>query len=472
MDMGTVMDIKNSMRYGIYFILFLLGFLGIFNPLFYGGVIVLSIILLLWNVDLIRLKTILWYLIVVSMFYGAYLSIPGHESLYLFRFLLPVYIIVFLMIGKLDFQAIQQYRIPLLALAVFVLLSLFSYFYAEYPAAVFRSSYFAFEILFIFLVVFQMLSKKSITSVLWIVAIAYFCNLAVGVVEILAGVHLNLSSANIYISTTIKYQPTGFYFNTNDYALYISLYYPLVILTIQRIKRELYRHVAYLVITLVSVFVVVSSYSRIGMLCMGISALTLFFILYRKKAVLALVVVGPPAGILFSLTNFGNNFLEIVFNSFENKDNSTSARAELYDYLWKISKDSRFLGIGAGGAPKKLNSLFLGFENTGTGVSVTGHNFFLETLANLGLLGFLCMIVLLAYLVVKIIKSFWLMISARADGEDRISLSVAFLVAMTFFGATIALSTTLEKRFLWFGLAIAYYLIRHTNAAELEVGRL
>ncbi|GEL93044.1 hypothetical protein EVI01_23810 [Enterococcus villorum] len=158
------------------------------------------------------------------------------------------------------------------------------------------------------------------------------------------------------------------------------------------------------------------------------------------------------------MTSFGRNLLEIISNSFENKTTSTSARTELYEHLWKISRDSHFLGIGAGGAPKKLDSLFLGFENTDTSAAVTGHNFFLETLANLGALGFLGMAAVLLYLFVLQVKLYGNSYM-RKNKYLMLYPIVSFLMLMTFFGATIALSTTLEKRFLWFGLALAYVLV-------------
>lgn len=392
------------------------------------------------------------------MFFGAYLSVPGHESLYLFRFLLPIYLVLFLMIGEFDFSGLKQYKLPIFCLSIFLALSLTSYFYADYSSVVFRASYFAFEILFILLVTFRMLNQESLKWVLRIIVIAFVSNLLVGIVEVLFGVHLYLSSANTYVSTTIKYQPTGFYFNTNDYALYIALYYPIVILAIQQIQQVWRKNIVYVLLTAMSLFVVISSYSRIGMLCMGISSFTLFFTLYRQKAVLISLIFGPPSALFFSMTSFGRNLLEIISNSFENKTTSTSARTELYEHLWKISRDSHFLGIGAGGAPKKLDSLFLGFENTDTSAAVTGHNFFLETLANLGALGFLGMAAVLLYLFVLQVKLYGNSYM-RKNKYLMLYPIVSFLMLMTFFGATIALSTTLEKRFLWFGLALAYVLV-------------
>ena len=461
------MDISNPTKYLIYSVFFFLGILGLFQPMFYVGIIFLSFLLFLWRFDLVQLNQILCYGIVLSMFFGAYLSVPGYESLYLFRFLLPAYLVLFLMIGEFNFSGMKQYKLPILCLIIFLVLSLTSYFYADYPSVVFRATYFAFEILFIFLVTFKTLNQESLKWVLRIIVIAFVSNLLVGMVEVLFGIHLYLSSANTYVSTTIKYQPTGFYFNTNDYALYISLYYPIVILTIQRIKQVWLKSIVYVLITSMSLFVVISSYSRIGMLCIGISSVTLFFTLYRKKAALISLIFGPPSVLFFSMTSFGSNLFEIISNSFENKTTSTSVRRELYEHLWEISRDSHFLGIGAGGAPKKLGSLFLGFENTDTSATVTGHNLFLEILANLGALGFLCMVVLLLYLFILQVKMYWYNYMLK-NNYLILSTIVSFLILMTFSGSTIALSTTLEKRFLWFGLALAYSLV-NMNFADKDI---
>ncbi|EOH92013.1 hypothetical protein UAO_00684 [Enterococcus villorum ATCC 700913] len=117
------MDINNRTKYLLYFVFFFLSILGLFQPVFYGGILFLSFVLFLWRFDLIQLNQLLWYGIVLSMFFGAYLSVPGHESLYLFRFLLPIYLVLFLMIGEFDFSGLKQYKLPIFCLSIFLALS-------------------------------------------------------------------------------------------------------------------------------------------------------------------------------------------------------------------------------------------------------------------------------------------------------------------------------------------------------------
>ncbi|EUJ26553.1 O-Antigen polymerase family protein [Listeria grayi FSL F6-1183] len=147
----------------------------------------------------------------------------------------------------------------------------------------------------------------------------------------------------------------------------------------------------------------------------------------------------------------GKHLTDIVYSSFTDKDTSTSARENLYKLLWKICKDSHFLGVGAGNVPPKLNALILGYTSDSDAYT-TGHNFWLETLANIGIVGFVFFIGILALLLYQIIK--------RISTNPPIYGIVALLIWLSFVGSTIALSTILEKRFLWFVLAVSITMIQ------------
>ncbi len=433
----------------------LLGILGAVNSYGYLLIVAIFCYVLCAGMSFEKLLEMLWPMIIISLFMGVYLGIPGNENIYLFRLIVPLYIMIHLMVGEYNLADLAAYKVPLFSLLGLFIFSVCSYSFAEYKDQVFRYSYFIFEILLIFLLSFERIkTMDDLVKVLRLVNYFFIASLFIGCIEIVLGVHLKMSSANTYVTTTIKYQPTGFFYNTNDYALFITLYYPIMMYFIKKKYHHFKQLFLYIVYTCVSLFVVISSYSRLGMLCIALNCLITAYLFYGKQVNLFLVL-GFPLGVI-TLINipFFSKLFNTIIVSFTEKDTSTSAREELYQRLWQICKESKFLGIGAGGAPKKMNRLELGFESASGNGYVTGHNFFLELLANLGIVGFFFFLVLIGSFIFLIIKKL------SVDFTEREEIFITIEILITFLASAIALSTIIEKRFLWFALTIAFLLLQ------------
>ncbi|OTP26386.1 O-antigen ligase family protein [Enterococcus mundtii] len=458
------MDTDNKFSFLSSLLLFiLLGFIGSITPYGYLLILIVCCYVFFSGVSFEKLLEFMWPLLIISLFVGTYFGIPGHENIYLFRFLLPIYIGILFVFGQLNLKNLSYYKIPLLILLILFILSSASYMFALYKDQVFRYSYYLLEIFLIFFLCFEKItSKKELLKTMNYVNYFFIANLLVGIVEILLGIHLKLSSANIYVTTTIKYQPTGFFYNTNDYALFISVYYPIIIYFIRNKFLNWRLHAVYVLVTLTSLFVVISSYSRLGILSLGINVVITVYQFYGKKFNL-IAFLGFPIW-FYSILKIPllNNLFNTIFVSFTQKNGSTSARELLYQRLWQICKDSKFMGIGAGGAPRKLYNMNLGFESINSDGYSTGHNFFLELLANLGIFGFSLFMLLIIYVVKVIVRN---ANCPKVRLKDKDSVLMGIEVLTSFLASMIALSTVIEKRYLWFSLIIilislqqSYYL--------------
>lgn len=96
-----------------------------------------------------------------------------------------------------------------------------------------------------------------------LITIFFSLNLVVGIIETILGWHLPLSGSNVYITTTSQFQPTGFLFNTNDYALLLAILYPVAANYLLEFKRKNLGLILYIVVTVMTIYVVVSTYSRL-----------------------------------------------------------------------------------------------------------------------------------------------------------------------------------------------------------------
>ncbi|MCA5014438.1 MULTISPECIES: O-antigen ligase family protein [unclassified Enterococcus] len=434
--------------------------LGIFGSFFAPVYLLIPLIfgyLVIREATVEQLLDYVFWLTIVAIFFGAYLSVPSYENLYLFRFLLPVYGVLAIISNSFDFEQFKQYKVPLISLMIYFGVSLITLVWAPKVNLGFRYTYFVLEIFFIFFMSFKEIkTKQRFDKVMDLIFIVYLINLAVGIYEILSGNHLKLSGANLYVTTTIKYQPTGFLFNPNDFALFLAGLYPLVVVVIQRRFEPLKRDILYAVVTLLTLYIIVSTYSRIGMLSIGISVVATYGYIYKKNGFIAICLFLPPILLGAYSLGIGTHIWDIAYSSFSDKQNSTSARENMYLLLWQICKDSRFMGVGAGNSPYVLNSLMLGYFNTGEASYTTGHNFILETIANVGIFGFLG-------LFGGVIGSYSVQLIKNIMNKITLELLCSGLVLIAFMGSTIALSTILEKRFLWFMLALGLVMINKSK---------
>ncbi|MBC1457704.1 O-antigen ligase family protein [Listeria newyorkensis] len=427
-----------------------IGVLGAIQPVFYAAIVPITLFFIITKLNLCDLLVSIWWTIVIALFFGAYLSVPGLESIYLFRFLLPMHLVVLLLNQDFKISQLSRYRPYFIFLILYLLTSLISLFWADSIPLGFRYCYFVFEICYLFFLCFYHLdSKKQMKCLTQIITIIFMGSLVLGMFEILTGWHMRLSASNVYITTTSKYQPTGILYNTNDFALFLTILYPVVAHYLLHMKKLRTGIMLYAVATLLTAYVIISTYSRIGMLAFGISAVIIFFYRFRKQGLAIVFMVFPVGFLLLIFTSFGEKMIAIVHSAFTDKSTSTLARENLYTLLFRIAKESNFLGIGAGNVPKKLNALLLGYNDDAADAYTTGHNFWLETLGNIGFIGLLSCGMIFAWFIYQLLGSGYLKFSPTP-----------LLIWMTFIGASIALSTILEKRFLWFILAMGICMLQ------------
>ncbi|MBC1435071.1 O-antigen ligase family protein [Listeria rocourtiae] len=434
------------------------GVMGAVYPWAYAIILLLCVGIAIYYLDIKKTVEILFWIVVVAMFLGAYLSIPGHESIYLFRILLPLHLFLLLVNQDFDIENLKKYRIYLLLLLLYFATSILSLCWAESTTLGIRYCYFIFEICYLFVICFYHLnSEKQFMRLFKLITVFFSLNLCIGILEIILGWHLPLSGSSVYVTTTSQFQPTGFLFNTNDYALLLAVFYPLAACYLLELKNRKLSLILYTVITIMTIYVVVSTYSRIGMLAIGIGILTVFLYHFKQKGIVLCIISAPIVLILAFFSSFGKNLIDIVYSAFTDKGTSTSARGHLYELLIQIIQDSHFMGIGAGNVPRQLSTLMIGYAEDSSEAYVTGHNFWLETIGNIGVIGFIfCVGIFILYIIQ--------LLYMKSSGKWYLPL----LVWISFMGASIALSTILEKRFLWFMIAFGICYIKYHSKKEIH----
>ncbi|MBA3925823.1 O-antigen ligase family protein [Listeria sp. W9-0585] len=287
--------------------------------------------------------------------------------------------------------------------------------------------------------------------------------LMIGVWECLTGNHLSQSGSLFYETTTSAFQPTGFQFNTNDFASLLTIFFPIVIMHIFTWKRKLIMLSGLLSVGSLSLYLVIMTNSRLAMVVLILEIFILLFGWSKIWSFVAVYVLGIGALLVstFHASDFVQKLLGMVANSFTDKGDSTTERMQMYYASWDMIKQSNFMGIGAGNLPIRLDEYMYGFERVSDNYWAP-HNYWLEALANGGLLAF---IPLLAFFIGYHIFAIRYWVKEKYSAASAIPL----LIGIAFVAASIGLSSTIDKRHLSLGIGIGLALL---NIRYLEKGRI
>lgn len=444
-------------------VLFLLLLISIFSTFYPTYALALFILFVgavcLVTIQLDKVLYFTWLILVFSLFIGSYLGLPGNQSIFLFRILLVLHCVLFVLghskdkLGKL----INQNKFAFLFLLMWGVGCLLTLFWTNYLFIGMRYLYYVIEASYlIFITGYFFNIKKQWIDVGWVIVGCYILSIGIGFIEITTGWHLSQSGSLVYETTTSQFQPTGFLFNTNDYALYLALFLPFIFFHLYELVGTKLTKVLSLILWISSLMLVISTYSRLGIIAIGIGSIVIYFVYFRKTTIFLLF--GMSSYVLISSVVENSLFSQIeaiIYSSFTQKGASTSDRWDLYTTTWSIIKDSNFLGIGAGGVPIKISDVRLGYETNGESF-YSAHNFFLELLGELGVFS-IGLVAFTAYLIFQSSVFF------KQNAKTNFLTYMPLLMIITFLLASIALSTIVEQRFLWLGLGICLAIVRKTD---------
>ncbi|MBC2069195.1 O-antigen ligase family protein [Listeria booriae] len=407
-------------------------------------------VLCLFIVPLDKLLFYMWIGIFISAFFGAYLGIPGSENIFLFRILLLLHFILFLFLPEKQIAHMKPMRWLFFLLAAWLIGFTITLFWSESVAAGLRYIYYIFELSYlIFLSVYYLRTKEQFFTFSKIITVIYVLQIVIGLAEVFTGWHLPQSGAFVYDTTTSAFQPTGLLFNTNDYALFLTIFLPVVFWRLTKLRQP-YRAITLVLVSLVPLYLVITTYSRLGLIAYVVVLIALL-IPYAKKIS---ILIG--AWIMFLITNIllllptaFSKVNEIVDSSFTEKGASTSDRLERYNTLWQMIKDSKLLGVGAGNAPLKLEQYRLGHEQVQE-LILAPHNFWLELIADGGIFS----IFPLVFFILLLGMSVYYWWTTRKHG-DALFMVLPILIVLVFAVAAVALSTVIDKRYLWIAIGMA-----------------
>lgn len=407
----------------------------------------ISIVVFSFFFTLKQLAEMTWIILVVASFFGSILSVPGYESLFLYRVLLPVQALLLLLTWKDWSWLDRRVRVLLLLLIGWLVAAAITLIWAQYQVAGFRNLYYIIEAIYLIGTgVYYLDSKKKLERLALLVCGVIIINIGIGVYEITTGLHLK-KSALVGAIGNVQFLPSGTFFNPNDLASFLVLFLPFVLVYMR--SETIFGKTMKIVLSLMSVYIIVATQSRIALVL--IAGILLLLILKKSWKWGLMILLAIP---LFLQLPAMQELTEQVNRTYTEKNNSTDFRLEITNYTWQTVLDSHFVGVGPGNVQMKLAQYFPADEQNEEG-NVSVHNFLLEVLANYGLLSALCLFLFL-YLIWYFSFRLW-----RANKTKESWYMLPLIISVAFPFISFASSTTLEKSYVWISFGITLAVLNH-----------
>lgn len=415
----------------------------------------IAIIVFSFFFTLKQLAEMTWVILVVASFFGSILSIPGYESLFLYRILLPVQVLLLLLTWKDWSWLNRRVRIILLLLLGWLLAAAITLVWAKYPVAGFRNLYYIIEAIYLIGTgIYYLDSKKKLERLALLLCGVISINISIAMYEITTGLHLKKSALNGAIGN-VQFLPSGTFFNPNDLASFLVLFLPLVLVYMR--SETFFGKMIKISLSVMSAYIIIATQSRIALVLIA----GILFLLIVKKSWKWGVLIVLSIPLILQLPAM-QEITKQVNRTYTEKDTSTDFRLEITNYTWQTIQDTHFIGLGPGNVQMTLAQYFPADEQNGEG-GVSVHNFLLEVLANYGLLSALFLFLFL-YFVWQFSFRLWY---ENKGKEPWYMLPLIISIAFPFI--SFASSTTLEKSYVWISFGIILAILNHYfKRTELE----
>lgn len=346
-----------------------------------------------------------------------------------------------------------------LLIGVWFIWSLLTYFWvADFDLWGLNNNYLAIGLGYTIFTSYIIKGKGFMKSFYTIIILSATAHILISFFEIISGIYLFTSNDAITASYALSKYPVSFFYNTNDLATFLMFAFCIILYVDPKIYTDsINRRVfSYLKpILLISILIIVFfTDSRLVLVSIIIALLLWFYLNVNKKYfwVLNIPLITIAIGIIISsFTVYSDKILSILVS-----DGSGSSRVTLMRSAWDMLKESNFIGVGAGNLEYHMENN----PSYGSGTIYAAHNWWMEILANYGLIFFIIYII---YYLRKLWQSF--IIAFKTKSND---MKLVFTWFIIFIPGSLASSSLFDDIWLWTANAIMFvFLIRRKKSVNL-----
>ncbi|WP_427340374.1 O-antigen ligase family protein [Caloranaerobacter sp. DY30410] len=321
--------------------------------------------------------------------------IPKAYSLVYLICLFMVFIFRQIFIVRQDFKK-SVFGVFIFVLAFVMLISTLT---SYNPQGSFRDLVIHFSSLgFLIVVVNNIENKKQLNSILTLFVFTAVLVAIYGLYQYKAGIKLDKAWVDVSINPDINTRVFSVFGNPNILAEYLIMSIPISI-SLFWFTKKLLKKLIFLVSSLILIVTLILTFSRGGWLGFAFGLL-IFVILVEKRLLLSLIPAGVlaifimPSSVIHRITTIGNL-----------SDSSNAYRIKVWTITLDIIRDNLITGVGFGYIP--FRETFVKYIRT---MNVYhAHNMYLETLAEMGIGGFVLFIlfifIIYKYAIITLIKN-------------------------------------------------------------------
>lgn len=360
-----------------------------------------------------------------------------------------VFIIRSLKVNKINYSHIQV-RNYLLFLFAWFILAVFSALWADSLTDVIRHSFFIFNgISLVFFVVWYLRDMDDYRRFVYLWLLILIPMLALGYWNLFTGSYLETALTRGIISGSSFYYPTAVFGNVNDFATYLALSIPFILMPMSHIRSKLHLILG-VPLLLLTLYLLLMTSSRANLIAVIMGLVFWFFFLAKMKWKIKIVVLSCVILVVLSI-GFSSQIQELgtevskqivsIGTQVRNQEESAYVRINLIKNCLILLVDHSLIGVGAGNAEIHIEKF--GVYNT-AGIT-NPHNWWVEVLVNYGVFFFI------AYLIfyIKMFQTLW-QFRKRARSQWRIiPLDIALTGMVIFILASISSSSVMAFQPQW-----------------------
>ncbi len=360
-----------------------------------------------------------------------------------------IFIIRSLGVKKINYSHIKV-RNYLVFLFAWFMGAVFSALWADSLADVIRHSFFIFSgVSLVFFVVWYLRDIDDYRGFVYLWLLVLIPMLALGYWNLLTGNYLENALTRRIIRGTNFYYPTAVFANVNDFATYLALTIPFILIPMNHVRSKL-NLVLGVPLLLLTFFLLLMTASRANFIAVIMGLTFWFFFLIKTKGKIKIVILSVLILVVLS-TGFSSQIQEMGTYSLEqiasigiqvrNQENSAYVRINLIKNCLILLVDHSLIGVGAGNAEFHMERFGVYY----TGGITNPHNWWVEVLVNYGVAFFI------AYLVfyIKMFQTLWQFRKRARDQWQIIPLDIALTGMVIFILASISSSSIMAFHPQW-----------------------
>lgn len=338
------------------------------------------------------MRNILWYLTLSSSIWITYFGSISTSLGDVYFFPILVLLNFIILIFKRKIVVNQNIKFTLVLFFLMIIYGLLSLLWViDVNMGIKKLTHYLIGLMFLFQFLIIVNNREILKKSISIFSLNYYLVLLVGLIETLSGIYIHSTH---YIQTN-NLNSLGYHFpmvmtnNTNDFAVFLFLFFPLVLFNLTRVKK--YKNLLIFIIYCLITFLIFNTESRLG---------SFFIILYGFLFI--------PYSLLYKLKNKGLKVSMLLLLTLLSLIILIFNIPILTDIFYSIKNDPRITLINiAWGSFSDTYGLGLGIGSLFNVTSINIHNYVLEIFFEFGLMVFTFFFLWLIYIFYKLNKVYY-----------------------------------------------------------------